>query len=112
MAEKKTATKPAPKAETKPEPTLRERIQVALDARAKAIAKGEPVARKSDYRLAVELCAGDGHDESLRDLAPFFIGNTHHRHFVNVWMRAEYILDLDRRDVLAPRNDHILASIA
>ena len=53
MAEKKTATKPAPKAETKPEPTLRERIQVALDARAKAIAKGEPVARKA-AKAAVE----------------------------------------------------------
>ncbi len=56
MADKKVATKPEPKPAVKvdkPEPTLREKIQAALDARVKAIAKGEPVARKA-AKAAVE----------------------------------------------------------
>ena len=49
MADKNVAKpepKPAVKAE-KPEPTVAEQIQAALDERKKAIAKGEPVARKA-----------------------------------------------------------------
>jgi hypothetical protein len=52
--EAKTAPKQEPKAE-KPEPTFEEKVDAALEARAKAIAAGEPKERKAAKAVVEKL---------------------------------------------------------
>ena len=49
-----------------------------------------------------------GHDEGAADLAPAVVGNADHRHLAHGGMFDQRGLDLDRIDVLAARDEHVL----
>ena len=52
-------------------------------------------------------CAG-GHDEGHHTLAPFFVGLADHRHVLHAGVAGQHVLDLDRVDVLAAADDHVV----
>ena len=47
-------------------------------------------------------------DEGGDDLAPALVGKADHRHFGHGGMQRQAALDLDRRDVLAAGDDHVV----
>src|SRR6185369_6346438 len=49
--------------------------------------------------------------ERARRLAPFLVGPRHHRAFQHGRMAVDHALDLDRRDVLAARDDDVLGAV-
>src|SRR3546814_1637988 len=49
-----------------------------------------------------------GEDEGARDFAPFRVRRGHHGRLGDGGMRGEHILDLDRIDILAARDEHLL----
>ena len=51
------------------------------------------------------------HHEGLDRLAPFLVGHADHRDLGHRRVRAKRVLDLDRRDILAAGDDHILLAI-
>ena len=53
----------------------------------------------------------EGH-ERHRALAPALVGHRHHRALEDRRVAADHLLDLDRGDVLAPRDHHVLDAIA
>src|SRR3954452_25524570 len=50
-------------------------------------------------------------NESLRTLPPFLVRDGDHGSFHHGWMLANSLLDLDRGDVLATGDDHVLAAV-
>src|SRR5919202_3049679 len=50
-------------------------------------------------------------DESLRTLPPFLVRDGHHGGLYHGRMPANDLLDLDRGDVLAAGDDHVLAAV-
>ena len=71
------------------------------------------------HLLAAELadlslgcrCIWPQFDEGARHLAPFRVRLGHHRRRVHRRMAVQNVFDLDRGDVLAPGNDHVLRAI-
>src|SRR5215203_2479727 len=51
-------------------------------------------------------------NESLRTLPPFLVRDGDHGGLHHSRMPANYLLDLDRGDVLAAGDDHVLAAVA
>src|SRR5688500_10468492 len=55
--------------------------------------------------------AGAQHHQRLDGLAPFLVGHADHRDLGDGGMLEETVLHLDRRDVFAARDDHVLLAI-
>src|SRR5206468_4808753 len=52
------------------------------------------------------------HDESVRRLAPLFVGHADNAHFLNRWMAKQHAFDFHRRDVLAAADDDVFHAVA
>jgi hypothetical protein len=48
------------------------------------------------------------HDEGHHPLAPLLVGLADHRHVLHGGVTGEHVLDLDRMDVLAATDDHVV----
>src|SRR5438445_726333 len=84
---------------TPPEPT---RIREVLDG---------PAPELDDLRGG-RLLPGLGRDEGLGPLAPLVVRDRDHRALEHGRMAGDALLDLDRRDVLAARDDDVLLPVA
>src|SRR5690606_26258773 len=71
----------------------------------------EPFAAMRDELLGARLRAGPALDEGERGLAPLRIGLGAHPAGEHRRMGVENVLDLDRRDVLATRDDDVLGPV-
>src|SRR5205823_6818200 len=81
-----------------------------LDRRG-ALEVGEPAPAELDERGLVGLLAGAQDDERLHGLAPLLVGHAYHGDLGDGGVLVEAVLDLDRRDVLAAGDDHVLLAI-
>src|ERR1700746_2155572 len=68
---------------------------------------GEMRAAKFDQFRGAGLCAELENDQCLWRLAPFFIGHRDDHHLVDTGMSEQYLLDCERRNVLAPADDDV-----
>src|SRR6185436_841029 len=86
--------------------------QVAeLDGR-RALEVGDVLAAERDDLLLGGLPSGLERHEGLRPLAPLGVGDGDHRALHHRRMPRHRLLDLDRRDVLAARDDDVLLPVA
>src|SRR5216683_6646499 len=69
------------------------------------------LAEVDDLRLGRALAGLESH-EGLGPLAPLFIRDGHHRALHHRGVPGHALLDLDGRDVLAPRDDDVLLAVA
>src|SRR5437870_10644078 len=84
---------------------------VAQFDRRRALEVGEPFAAELDERGLVGLLAGAEHDERLHRLTPLLVGDADHGDLGDGRVLVEAVLDLDRRDVLAAGDDHVLLAV-
>ena len=77
-----------------------------------ALVMGDPAAAEGDDLLAGRAGSTVERDESLWPFSPPLVRNADHRTLEDRWMCADRLLDLDARDVLAARDDDVLASVA
>src|SRR5712691_1829824 len=73
---------------------------------------GDVLLAEVDDLLRGRLLAGLERDEGFRALAPFLVGDGDDRALHHGGMAGHTLLDLDRRDVLAARDDDVLLAVA
>ena len=84
---------------------LRDRVDE--DVAARPLEVGEPRGAAELLQLALGNVA-IALDEGGDDFAPFFVGDTDHGDLIDIRMQRQAALDLDRRDVLAAGDDHVV----
>src|SRR4029077_10931421 len=88
---------------------LRQRAELDGVGRLEA---GDALPAVLDQVLRRRLRAVAQRHEGLRPLAPALVRDGDHGAFEHCRVRGERLLDLDRRDVLAARDDHVLGPVA
>ena len=71
----------------------------------------EPGAAVLDDFVFAERRARRDHDERHHGLAPLLVRDADHRDLGHGGMREDAVFDLDRRHVLAARDDHVLLAV-
>ena len=61
---------------------------------------------------SVTVAPGSQHDERVRRLAPLLVRHADDGRFLHRGMAQQHAFDLDRRDVLAAADDHVLDAVA
>src|SRR5205823_3789104 len=79
--------------------------------RVRALVVGQALTTEGDDLLLAHVGAGAQGDKRFRSLAPVRMGNADDRALEHGWMGADYLLDLDARDVLSSRDDDVLAAV-
>ena len=82
---------------------------VKLCGHLKCASRSRANARSSS---AVTVAPSLQHDERVRRLAPLLVRQADDRRFLHRGMAQQHALDLDRRDVLAAADDHVLEAVA
>jgi hypothetical protein len=72
---------------------------------------GEPLAAVVDQRIGIEADAVAQDDQRLGDLAPTVVRHCDHRGVRHVGMLEQAGFDLQRGDVLAAGDDHVLLAV-
>src|SRR5207244_1257839 len=72
----------------------------------------EPISCELAELLAVRRSAGLEDHERMRCFAPLFVWHADHRRFLDRRMPQQHALDLDRLDVFATADDHVLDAVA
>src|SRR5258708_7985618 len=85
--------------------------QGAEDDRLRRLEMGEIGAAPSDHLVLAQRRTGFRGDERAGTLAPFGIGPRHHCGLHDRRMAVEHLLDLERRDILAARDDDVLGAV-
>src|SRR4051794_15636514 len=90
------------------------RLRELVDERdlPRSLERREEPAHVLDQLRLVDARARAADHERLGTLTPALVGRADHRHLEDAGMAGDRVLDLDRRDVLAAADDHVLRPVA